>query len=91
LFTSSLAWSSRQAAAASLGHISRLFRKGYRLRLRVASSNFARFDRNPQSGVASTLVKQSDFTVAEQQVFSSTAYPSRLILRVIRVATWRKR
>lgn len=66
-----------------LGHISRLFRKDYRLRLQIASSNFPRFDRNPQSGVASTVAKASDFVKAEQQVFSSSAYPSRLIVPIV--------
>lgn len=66
-----------------LGHMSRLFRAGHRLRLQIASSNFPRFDRNPQSGVASTLARASDFVVAEQTVFSGGACPSRLVLPVI--------
>ncbi len=66
-----------------LGHISRLFRKGHRLRLQIASSNFPRFDRNSQSGVASTLARQSDFVVATQQVFSGGSHPSRLIIPVV--------
>lgn len=66
-----------------LGHISRLFKKGHRLRLQIASSNFPRFDRNPQSGVASTLAKASDFAAAEQRVLSGIEYPSRLMLPVI--------
>ncbi|ARQ62105.1 MULTISPECIES: CocE/NonD family hydrolase [Rhizobium] len=66
-----------------LGHISRLFKKGHRLRLQIASSNFPRFDRNPQSGVASTLAKASDFAAAEQRIFSGIECPSRLMLPVI--------
>jgi putative CocE/NonD family hydrolase len=66
-----------------LGHISRLFKKGHRLRLQIASSNFPRFDRNPQSGVASILAIASDFAVAKQQIISGTGYPSRLILPVV--------
>ncbi|OCJ14415.1 esterase [Rhizobium sp. AC44/96] len=69
-----------------LGHISRLFKKGYRLRLQVASSNFPRFDRNPQSAVPSTLAKASDFVIAEQQVFSGSGFPSRLTLPVVTVS-----
>ncbi len=69
-----------------LGHISRLFRKGRRLRLQCASSNYPRFDRNPQSDVPSTLAKASDFIVAEQRIFSGAAYPSRLVLPVVTAA-----
>ena len=84
-----LRWNRREAndepaeISIGLGHMSRLLKKGYRLRLQIASSNFPRFDRNPQSGIASTLARQSDFAVAEQQVFSGTAFPSRLMLPVI--------
>ncbi|SCB58837.1 hypothetical protein GA0061105_105308 [Rhizobium aethiopicum] len=69
-----------------LGHASRLFKKGHRLRLQIASSNFPRFDRNPQSGVPSTLARASDFVPARQRVFSGAAYPSRLILPVVTAA-----
>ncbi|WP_027997257.1 CocE/NonD family hydrolase [Sinorhizobium arboris] len=85
-----LRWSrSRQAGGepeevvVRLGHISRLFRKGYRLRLQIASSNFPRFDRNPQSGIPSTLARASDFIIAEQRIFSGEAFPSRLLLPVV--------
>ncbi|RVJ51838.1 CocE/NonD family hydrolase [Sinorhizobium meliloti] len=85
-----LRWSrSRQAGgepqevAVRLGHISRLFRKGCRLRLQIASSNFPRFDRNPQSGIPPTLARASDFIRAEQRIFSGEAFPSRLILPVV--------
>ncbi|MBW9116547.1 CocE/NonD family hydrolase [Rhizobium cauense] len=70
-----------------LGHISRLFKRGHRLRLQVASSNFPRFDRNPQSGVAPTLAKASDFVPAKQRVFSGPACPSCLILPVVQVTS----
>lgn len=66
-----------------LGNTSRLFKKGRKLRLQVASSNFPRFDRNPQSGIASTLAGASDFAVATQQIFSGSNYPSSLNLPVI--------
>lgn len=66
-----------------LGHTSRLFKKGHRLRLQIASSNFPRFDRNPQSGVVSTIANASDFAVAKQQIYSGAAYPSRIILPVV--------
>lgn len=66
-----------------LGHISRLFKKGHRLRLQIASSNFPRFDRNSQSGVPSTLADQSEFRTATQHVYSGTAFPSCVKLPVV--------
>ncbi len=72
-----------QEVVVRLGHISRLFRKGCRLRLQIASSNFPRFDRNPQSGVPPTLARALDFIRAEQRIFSGEAFPSRLILPVV--------
>jgi uncharacterized protein len=65
-----------------LGHISRLFRKGHRLRLQIASSNFPRFDRNTQSAVPSTLADESEFRAATQHVYSGTAFPSFVKLPV---------
>jgi putative CocE/NonD family hydrolase len=75
-----------QEISIRLGHMSRLLKKGHRLRLQIASSNFPRFDRNPQSGIASTLARQSDFATAEQRIFSGTSYPSRLVLPVVTAA-----
>ncbi|MDM9649404.1 CocE/NonD family hydrolase [Rhizobium sp. S163] len=69
-----------------LGHISRLFKKGHRLRLQIASSNFPRFDRNPQSGVPSTLADESKFRTATQVVYSGTAFPSCLKLPIVESA-----
>ena len=66
-----------------LGHVSHLFRKGTRFRLQIASSNFPRFDRNPQSGVPSTKADAGEFVVATQVIMGGPAMVSRLILPVV--------
>ncbi|MET3600650.1 CocE/NonD family hydrolase [Martelella mangrovi] len=67
----------------TLGHLSHLFAKGGRLRLQVASSNFPRFDRNPQSGIAPEKATAADFIIARQTILGGPATPSTLILPVI--------
>ena len=57
------------------------FLAGHRIRLEVASSNFPRFDRNPQTGEAPD--RATELASALQQVHHSAEYPSRLILPVI--------
>jgi len=44
----------------------------------IASSNFPRWDRNPQTGEDSATATQ--LVTARQQVFHDTAHPSRLIV-----------
>jgi hypothetical protein len=60
---------------------SHLFKSGHRLRLEVSSSNFPRYDRNPNTGAEiSTAVETK---TAHQAVFHSAAHPSRVILPII--------
>lgn len=66
-----------------LGHISHLFRPGTRLRLQIASSNFPRFDRNPQSGAAPSRATAEDFVKARQTISGGPASVSRLKLPVM--------
>lgn len=66
-----------------LGTISHVFRAGHRLRLQVASSNFPRFDRNPQQLVAVERATRADFRVARQTVLHTAERPSRLLLPVV--------
>ncbi|HET6494925.1 MAG TPA: CocE/NonD family hydrolase [Thermoleophilia bacterium] len=60
---------------------SHLFARGHRLRLEISSSNFGRFDRNPNSGGAFAL--DTICTTARQTVHHSRACPSRITLPVI--------
>jgi hypothetical protein len=60
---------------------SNTFLPGHRIRLEVSSSNFPRFDRNPNTGELPG--RSAEMVSALQTVFHSSEYPSRLILPVI--------
>jgi putative CocE/NonD family hydrolase len=63
------------------GVTSNVFLTGHSIRVEVSSSNFPRFDRNPNTGRA-----QADETTlkkAEQTIYHSRMYPSHLVLPVI--------
>lgn len=59
---------------------SNVFKKGHRLRLEVSSSNFPRFDVNPNTGEA--LNEHRRLVVAENTLYHSADHPSALILPV---------
>ena len=67
-----------------LGNTSHVFRAGRRVRIQIASSNFPRFDRNPQQMVEPATATSADFRSARQTVFRDAARPSRLELPVTR-------
>ncbi|KAB7898955.1 CocE/NonD family hydrolase [Rouxiella sp. S1S-2] len=58
-----------------------LFKKGHRIRLDIASSNFPRFDSNPNSGEPQGQARMKQ--VATNHVFVDALRPSRLILNVL--------
>jgi len=58
-----------------------LFRRGHRIRLDVASSDFPNFDRNHNTGA--DFWSDAELSVAHQTVLHDREYPSRLILPVI--------
>ena len=58
-----------------------LFGAGHRIRLDVSSSNFPRFDVNPNTGEPLGLHTHSE--VAHQRVFHDPQRPSRLVLPVM--------
>jgi len=60
---------------------SMVFFKGHRIRVEVSSSNFPRFDRNPNTG--KRISSEVNVTSAEQTVRHDAEYPSRLILPII--------
>lgn len=66
-----------------LGYIGHVFAAGSRIRLQIASSNFPRYDRNPQSRIDPALATAADFRPAEQTVFFGAGAPSRLVLPVV--------
>jgi hypothetical protein len=74
-----------QAAAVaieiSLSPTSMVFRRGHRIRLEIASSNFPRFDRNPNTGA--DISTATITAVAKQAVHHSADAPSRIVLPVV--------
>jgi len=64
-----------------LGATSNLFRAGHRIRVHVSSSNFPRFDRNPNTG--GVFGEDASFRRADQIVFHDATRPSRLLLPVV--------
>jgi putative CocE/NonD family hydrolase len=64
-----------------LGATSNVFRAGHRIRLDVTSSNFPRFDRNPNTG--DRFGEATQLRRATQAVYHDGTRPSRLVLPVI--------
>lgn len=60
---------------------SNLFKRGHRIRLEVSSSNFPRFDRNPNSG--KPFGTDMELLTAKQTVLHDGKHPSYLVLPVI--------
>ncbi|HEX4389820.1 MAG TPA: CocE/NonD family hydrolase [Steroidobacteraceae bacterium] len=58
-----------------------VFQRGHRIRLDISSSNFPRFDVNPNSG--EPLNDNHRWRVARNAVYLDPAHPSRIILPVI--------
>jgi len=61
------------------------FRRGHRIRLDISSSNFPRFDVNPNTG--EPLNDNRSSRVAENTVYLDPAHPSRILLPLIPTAT----
>ena len=60
---------------------SNVFKAGHRIRVEIASSNFPRFDRNPQTGEASAEAGRLE--PALQHVFHDETRPSHVVLPII--------
>lgn len=60
---------------------SHVVKAGHRLRVEISSSNFPRFDRNPNTGAP--LGVDNRLESAQQTVHHSTRYPSHIVLPVI--------
>jgi len=61
---------------------SNVFKKGHRIRVDVSSSNFPRFDVNPNTG--EPLAQNRRVQTAVNTIYHSRTHPSRIILPVIR-------
>lgn len=64
-----------------LGATSNVFRKGHSVRLEISSSDFPRFDRNPNTGGDPAI--ENNPRTAHQQMFSGSKFPSRIILPIV--------
>ena len=67
--------------AIDLGATANLFRSGHRIRLEVSSSNFPRFDRNPNTG--GVFAEDRELLTATQTILHDRAHPSRLLLPIV--------
>jgi predicted acyl esterase len=57
-----------------------VFLKGHRVRLEISSSNFPRFDRNPNTG--RPIAEETELRKAYQTVYHDRARPSYVLLPV---------
>jgi putative CocE/NonD family hydrolase len=63
------------------GATSNLFAAGHRIRVEISSSNFPRFDRNPNTG--GTFGESAELLRAEQTIFHDAQRPSRIVLPIV--------
>ncbi len=70
--------------AIDAGVTSNVFLAGHSIRVEISSSNFPRFDRNPNTGRA--FADETTLKKAQQMVYHSRQYPSRVLLPVIPAA-----
>ncbi|UCF18587.1 MAG: CocE/NonD family hydrolase, partial [Gemmatimonadota bacterium] len=64
-----------------LSHVSVMIPSGARIRLEIASAAYPWFSRNLNTGGHNEL--ETEYVVAEQRIYHSEAYPSRLILPLV--------
>jgi uncharacterized protein len=62
-----------------------VFRRGHRIRLDISSSNFPRFDVNPNTG--EPLNDNRSWRIAQNTVYLDPARPSRILLPVVPAGT----
>jgi uncharacterized protein len=67
----------------SLWPTSMVFRKGHRIRLEIAGSNFPRFDRNPHTGEPAATARSG--APASQWLYHGQHSPSRIVLPIVPV------
>jgi putative CocE/NonD family hydrolase len=60
---------------------SNLFQKGHSIRLDISSSNFPRFDLNPNTG--EPMGRHTRMEIAQNVVYCDAAHPSHVVLPII--------
>lgn len=63
------------------GSTSNLFLAGHRIRVEISSSNFPRFDRNPNTGTP--FGQSAELRPAQQTILHDAQHPSRIVLPVV--------
>ena len=66
-----------------LAATSNVFLAGHRIGVEISSSNFPRFDRNPNHGGVIAQATERDFVVAKQHVFHDASRPSYVSLPIV--------
>lgn len=67
-------WAARTAT-------SNVFKAGHRIRVEVSSSNFPRFDRNPNTGGA--IGRDAEMQSARQTIVHDAEHPSHIVLPIL--------
>ena len=62
---------------------SNVFKAGHRIRLQVTSSNFPRWDRNPNTGHPFGTDGPADLCVASQTILHDADHPSQVVLHLV--------
>jgi putative CocE/NonD family hydrolase len=70
----------RYAYDIDMGSTSIIFNRGHRIRIAISSSNYPRFDKNPNSGDDWPYKKQMAPMVAHQTIFLGGREASHLVL-----------
>jgi putative CocE/NonD family hydrolase len=71
--------------AIDLWATSNVFKAGHRIRLQITSSNFPRWDRNPNTG--HPFGKNAELSPAEQSILHDQEHPSQVVLPLVPVAS----
>ena len=58
-----------------------VFKRGHRIRLDISSSNFPRFDVNPNTG--EPLGQQRRWAIAQNSVYHDPEHPTHIVLPVV--------
>ena len=67
--------------AVDAGVTANVFQKGHRIRVEISSSNFPRFDRNPNTG--GIVANETRLWQATESIYHDHDHPSRLVLMVM--------
>jgi len=69
------------AITVDAGVTGNVFLKGHRIRVEISSSNFPRFDRNPNTGAP--VAQEARLWKATETIYHDREHPSRLVLMVV--------